>query len=41
MIASAVAQALMVAVNQAFRKGELTDKSIDQIVSDVAKILPK
>ena len=30
-----------VKVNYAFKKGEMTDKDIDRIVSDVSKILPE
>lgn len=30
-----------VKVNYAFKKGQLTDKDIERIVSDVSKILPK
>ena len=30
-----------VKVNYAFKKGELKDKDIDKIVSEVSKILPK
>jgi hypothetical protein len=30
-----------VKVNYAFKKGQMTDKDIDRIVSDVSKILPE
>ena len=32
---------LIVKVNYAFKKGQMTDKDIDRIVSDVSKILPE
>ena len=32
---------LKVKANHAFKKGELTDAKIDEVVKDVAKILPE